>query len=136
MRHDQPPFAATADQVWLHRTPAEMATQALTTFATQFDWALDDLRALTSQWPVIAEGWGLRPGLVAPLLTAPDRMGATVSDPERAQQQRLARDRLMAADAVRTARAHGIRVIEVDGSQDAVAGLVAGHFRRYLPTPS
>jgi hypothetical protein len=160
VRHDQPPFGATADQIWLDRTPAEMATSALTTFATQFGWALDDLRALTSQRPVIAEGWGLRPGLVAPLLAAPDRMvvmvpteefrqyqirtlpraarlGATVSDPDRAQQQRLARDRLMAADAVRTAREHGIRVIEVDGSRDAaaVADVVAGHFRRYLPIP-
>ena len=102
----------------------------------------------------------MRPSLVAPLLQAPDRMvvmvpteefrqhqirvlpraarlGATVSDPERGQQQRLARDRLVAADAVRSAREHGIRVIKVDGSQDAnaVAGIVARHFRHYLPTP-
>jgi uncharacterized protein (DUF58 family) len=119
---------------------------------------LDDLQALTAGRPVIAEGWGLRPHLVARLIEAPDRMvvmvpteefrqhqtrvlpramrlGSRVSDPERAEQQRLARDRLVAADAVRTARQCGIEVIEVDGGQDAatVADTVAGHFRPYLP---
>jgi hypothetical protein len=63
------------------------------------------------------------------------RLGSRASDPERAQQQRLARDRLVAADAVRTARQCGIEVIEVDGGRDAaaVADIVAGHFRPYLP---
>ena len=50
-------------------------------------------------------------------------------------EQRLARDRLVAADAVRTARQCGIEVIEVDGGQDAaaVADTVAGHFLPHLP---
>jgi hypothetical protein len=63
------------------------------------------------------------------------RLGSMVSDPERAQQQRLARDRLVAADAVRTAQQCGIEVIEVDGGQDAaaVADTVAGQFLPYLP---
>jgi hypothetical protein len=52
-----------------------------------------------------------------------------------AQRDRLERDRLVAADAVRRAREHGVRVIEVDGSRDAesVAGEVAEHFRSFLP---
>jgi hypothetical protein len=63
------------------------------------------------------------------------RLGSRVSDPERAQQQRLARDRRVTADAVRTARQCGIEIIGVDGGQDAaaVADTVAGHFRPYLP---
>jgi hypothetical protein len=157
---EEPLSGPSADEVWLGRTPEKMAAAALASFEPRFGWALDDLRALTSPRPIIAEGWGLRPSLVAPLLTAPDRMlvmvpteefrrhqtrvlpragrlGATVSDPDRGQRQRLARDRLLAADAVRDAREHGIRVVEVDGHQDAdaVASTVAEHFRRYLAFP-
>lgn len=156
VRRGEPPEGPTPEHRWLSHAPEEMAAEALASFGEQFGWALDDLRALTSGRPVIAGGWGLRPSLVAPLIDAPDRMvvmvpteefrqhqtrvlpragrlGRPVSDPERAQRQRLARDRLLADDAVRTARQHGMRVIEVDGSRDAaaVAGIVAGHFRPY-----
>ena len=60
--------------------------------------------------------------------------GHDVDDPVRAQQNRLARDRLVAEDAVRKARDLDIRVIEVDGSLDAegVAGIVAEQFGPYL----
>lgn len=121
-----------------------MAAQTLAGFPIRFEWALDDLRALYSPRPIIAEGWGLRPELVAPLLDTPHRMvvlvptegfrqhqistlsraaamGTRTSDPARAQAKRIARDRLVAEDAVRRAREHGIRVIEVDGSRDAFA---------------
>ncbi|MGN9789205.1 hypothetical protein ACTMTF_47995 [Nonomuraea sp. ZG12] len=48
---------------------------------------------------------------------------------------RLARDRLVADDAARSARRLGIRVLEVDGIDDAeaVADIVADHFSPYLP---
>ncbi|WP_410647034.1 hypothetical protein [Amycolatopsis sp. cmx-4-54] len=57
-----------------------------------------------------------------------------VSDPERAQRNRIDRDRLVAEDAVRTANELGIRVLRVDGSEDAeaVADVVAEHFGPYL----
>ena len=57
-------------------------------------------------------------------------MGSHTSDPARAQANRIARDRLVAQDAVRRAMEHGVRVIEVDGSRDAfaVADEVAGQF--------
>jgi hypothetical protein len=57
-----------------------------------------------------------------------------VSDPERAQQNRLARDRLLTQDAAARARELGVRVLEVDGSRETeeVADLVADHFRPYL----
>jgi hypothetical protein len=62
-------------------------------------------------------------------------MGQRTSDPARAQANRVARDRLIAEDAVRRAAEHGIRVIEVDGSREAtaIAGEVAGHFGEALP---
>jgi hypothetical protein len=123
----------------------------------RFEWTLDDLRALDSPRPLIAEGWGLRPEFVVPLLDSPRRMivmvpteefqrhqaatlpravaiTAEVSDPERAQRNRIARDRLLAQDAVARARELGVRVLEVDGSRETeeVADQVADHFRPYL----
>ncbi|TPQ21003.1 hypothetical protein FGD71_018020 [Streptomyces sporangiiformans] len=146
------------DKVWVHPTPEEMATETLAGFPVRFEWALDDLRSLVSGHPIIAEGWGLRPELVARIIDSPRRMvvmvptpefrqrqvrelpraaslGHRVSDPARAQANRLTRDRLVAEDAVRTAHRLGIRVIEVDGSRDAtaIAELVADHFSPYLP---
>jgi hypothetical protein len=62
-------------------------------------------------------------------------IGHQVSDPTRAQRNRLARDQIVAGDAVRSARRLGIRIIEVDRTQDAgaIADIVADHFRPYLP---
>jgi hypothetical protein len=105
-----------------------MAAQTLTGFPTRFEWVLDDLRALVSGRPVIAEGWGLRPELVAPIIDSPTQMVVivateefrqhqlrnlpraasidhNVTDPARAQRNRLTRDRLVADDAVRWATA-------------------------------
>lgn len=134
-----------------------MAAATLDSFPIRFEWALDDLRGLYSPRPIIAEGWGLRPELVAPLLDTPRRMivlvptedfrqhqlntlpraaamGQGTSDPARAQANRIARDRLVAEDAVRKAEEHGIRVIEVDGSRDAaaIADEVEKHFGEAL----
>lgn len=145
------------DAVWVDRTPEAMAAETLSGFPIRFEWALDDLRGLYSERPIIAEGWGLRPELVAPLLDSPRRMvvlvptedfrrhqlstlpraaamGIRTSDPARAQANRVARDRLVAADAVRRAEEHGMRVIEVDGSCDAfaIADEVAEHFGEAL----
>ena len=139
-------------------TPEESTAMAMATFPERFEWVLDDLRGLVTPLPVIADGWGLRPELILPITGAPERilvmvptdgfrrqqaaivpragaLGHRVSDPEKAQRTRMERDRLIAADAVATARQHGIRVFEVDGSTDAegVADQVAFHFSRFLP---
>lgn len=160
IRLGQPPAGPDPDDMWLNTTPEAMAAETLAGFPIRFEWALDDLRALVSGRPIIAEGWGLRPELVAPLIGSYRRMvvmvptddfrdqqvrrltrasgiGAAVSDPDRAQRNRLARDRLVAHDAARNAYRLGIRVIEIDGSHDAeaVADIVAGHFAPFLPPP-
>lgn len=147
----------TPDHVWVEQSPEKMASETLAGFPVRFEWALDDLRALFTGRPAIAEGWGLRPELVAPLLDSLRRMvvlvptedfrrhqlralpragtlSAPVTDQARAQANRVARDRLIAEDAVRNARRLGIRVIEIDGTLDAtaVAAEVADHFAPYL----
>ncbi|OKJ95852.1 hypothetical protein [Amycolatopsis sp. CB00013] len=157
VRNGSPVEDPDPETVWVETTPERMAADTIAGFPTRFAWALDDLRALVSGRPILAEGWGLRPELVAPLLESPRRMivlvptdefrehqlrvlpraGAVtqrVSDPERAQRNRIARDRLVAEDAVRSATGLGIRVLRVDGSKDAeaIADVVAEHFGPYL----
>jgi 2-phosphoglycerate kinase len=158
VRAGRPAGPPDPENVWVHTSPEVMAAETLAGFAQRFEWALDDLRALVSGRPIIAEGWGLRPDLVAPIVDSPGRMivmvpseefrqhqirtlpragsmSQPVSDPVRAQRNRIDRDRLIADDAVRTARAHGMAVVTVDGSlsPDEVADVVAAHFGPYLP---
>jgi 2-phosphoglycerate kinase len=145
------------DTTWVRPSPQEMAEHSKHSHVERFGMVLDDLRALSSGRPLVAEGWGLRPELVAPLLAAPEqavflvpsepfrqrqlrelpRAGTfshNVSDPERAQANRLERDRLLAVDVMESARAHGLRVIEVDGSLSVggLANVVADHFSPWL----
>ncbi|WP_086823858.1 hypothetical protein [Allokutzneria sp. NRRL B-24872] len=151
------------DEQWVHRSPQRMAADCLRGFAERFEMVLDDLRALSTTRPLIAEGWGLRPELVATRVTAPDQavflvpseefrqrqlreldrarslaighLAVEVSDPVLAQENRVARDRLLAGDAARSARLCGFRVITVDGELGAggVADEVQEHFRAHLP---
>ncbi len=156
-RNGEPLDAPDPEWVWVEQPPEEMAQDTIDSFGARFEWVLDDLRGLVTGRPLIAEGWGLRPDLVAPMLDSPRRMlvmvpteefrahqlrtleraratSFQVSDPERAQRNRVARDRLVADEAVRAARRHRMRVVDVDGSRDAeaVADLVADHFEPYL----
>jgi hypothetical protein len=65
LRLGQPPADPDPDTVWVRSRPEAMAAETLAGFPTRFERALDDLRALVSGRPIIAEGWGLRPELVA-----------------------------------------------------------------------
>lgn len=148
------------DEVWVEQSPEAMASETLAEFPVHFEWTLDDLRALFTGRPAIAEGWGLRPELVAPLIDSTRRMvvlvptdefrqhqlrtlsragtlDIPVSDPARAQANRVARDRLIADDVVRKARHLGIRVIDVEGMCNVadVAAEVAEQFDPYLRGP-
>lgn len=144
---------------WVRLTPPQLAEATLTTFADRLEFVFDDVRALDGPHPILAEGIGLRPEVFAPLVDAPDRMIVMVpteefrqhqirilpragalsvgaSDPALAQANRVERDRILAGHAVRSAREHGVRVLEVDGSRDAeaVADEVAAHFAAHLPS--
>ena len=152
------PYAEYPGPAWADTTPEVLAQESLAIFADRLEFVFDDLRALVSPHPVLAEGFGLRPEALAPMLDAPDRMivmvpteefrqhqirtlpragalSVDVSDPALAQTNRVERDRLLAEHAVRAAREHGVHVLEVDGSRDAeaVADDVARHFTAHLP---
>ncbi|MGX6603734.1 hypothetical protein ACWKSP_16545 [Micromonosporaceae bacterium Da 78-11] len=157
IRRGEPPDDTDWAAYWTQADPAAMAEQALAGFPETFGFVLDDLRGMVTHHPVVVDAWGARPELVAEvtgdlrrmvLLVPTDgwrrhqaqqlprarRVGAQVSDPDLAQRNRLERDRLIAADAVRQARALGVTVIEVDGSRDAeaVADEVAAQFELFL----
>jgi hypothetical protein len=59
-----------------------------------------------------------------------------LSDPERAQRNRLARDAILASEVVEDAHRLGLHVIEVDGSEDesAIATRLESQFGPLLPT--
>jgi hypothetical protein len=148
------------DANWVRREPHEMVESTRRTFAERFSMVLDDLAAMPSGVTVLAEGWGLRPEKVAPLIESPrqaiflvpteefrQHQLATmprarsfpvkgVSDPERAQRNRVERDRLLADDVVEQAGRLGLRVVHVDGKRDAdqMVALVEEHFKPFLPT--
>jgi hypothetical protein len=150
---------ADPDRAWVDPSPAEMAERARSIFAERFEMVLEDLAALPDDATVIAEGWGLRPDLVAPhldvsaqavfLVPAEDfrrrqlasleraqALSASVSDPVRAQRNRVERDRLLADDVGAQARALDLPVLVVDDSRDvfAVTAEVERQFRPFLPT--
>ncbi len=148
------------DEAWVLRTPEQMAAEDQAIFDDRFRMTIDDLSRLPPDPPVVAQGWGLRPRLIAPLLDSPRRaiflvpseefrdhqlrslpraaaVSFECSDPALAQRNRLARDRLLAVDVVESARALGLRTVVVDGSLsvDETVELVENHFRPFLPEP-
>ncbi|MGW2626690.1 hypothetical protein [Micromonospora taraxaci] len=157
IRRGEPPAGPDPDAAWVHTDPARMAAETLAGFPRRFEWVLDDLSALVPGRRVVAEGWGLRPELVAPLVESVRQMVvlvptpgfrahqitrllransavAGVSDPSLANRHRWERDELVAADAVVQAERLDVRVIRVDGSLDGegLTDLVAAHFAAYL----
>ena len=156
-------FIAALDEdpseVWVRPSPDEMADTARRIFEERFVMVLDDLAAMPDGLTVLAEGWGLRPHLVASALPSPERAVFLVptdafrdrqrnqverarsldveglSDATRAQRNRVARDSILAREVVADARRLGLNVIEVDGSEDetAVAARVEQQFRPFLP---
>ena len=143
-------LARTADQNWVMTTPRDMTMRANAIFDERFDMVVEDLAPLPAELAFLVEGWCVRPRHLAPLLTdrsravflvpseafvrrqieVLERAGSArhlgVSDAERAQRNRLERDRLLASEVVEDARQNGFEVVTVDenGSIDEVTSLV------------
>ncbi|HEX6509791.1 MAG TPA: hypothetical protein VF221_19360 [Chloroflexota bacterium] len=130
-------MAMDMDERWLTRSPQVMFDTFHGFQGEQFDLVLEDLLALPTAPPVLAEGFPLLPRLVAPLLsgtgqavwlmptpkfrrTAFDSRGSTwdiprkTSNPERALANLLARDQLFAEEVLREVTGLGLPVIHVD----------------------
>lgn len=131
--------AATLDERWLGRTPAEMLESFHWYRGEAFDLLLADVAALPADQPVLVEGFRLLPELVAPLLASPshalwllptpafrrraftergslDDVAGRTSDPPRALANLLERDALF-TDRLRAQCADlQLPALEVDGS--------------------
>jgi len=129
--------AMDMDERWLNRPP-DVMRDTFHGFQGEGFWLLiEDLLALPTSQPILVEGFTLLPRLVAPLLSHPhqavwliatpefrraafESRGSTydiprkTSDPERALENLLERDRLFTEDVAREAAALRLPVIDVD----------------------
>jgi 2-phosphoglycerate kinase len=141
-------LASGMDERWVEPTPEELAKRAWRAFEDRFPFVMEELSArLPSPGTrILAEGFGLTPGLVAPLLSEPSHavwllptegfkrasmrqrgkgtFEGAVSDPERAARNLFERDQILAERIRREASALGLTIIEVDGSK-SIDGLAA-----------
>ncbi len=143
--------AMDMDTRWVHRPVAEMVRATEAAWRERFPMVIDDLRALPSTTPILAEGPGLLPLVVAPFLqhvrqavwlvpteafkraTQPTRGGAPAnqtSNPEQAYRNLIDLDLQLAMNVKRQAAELGLTVFEVDGTKsiDAIAAQVADRF--------
>lgn len=153
-------WAMSPDERWVLRSPAEMAAQVVRSSVERFEMAVEDLLALPSDTPILAEGPWLFPELVAPVLSS-DRQGLWLvptlefkrasaacrdkpgsrhetSDPERTTRNWLARDLLLADHVRASAATLGLTLWEVDGSRspDEMLALAEQHLAPWLAAPA
>jgi len=155
-------FAAMdMDQRWLSRSPQTMLETFHWFRGEGFGLIIDDLLRLPPEPAVIAEGFRLLPGLVAPLLGTRDRavwllptpefrrhalssrgslweIASRTTDPERALSNLLERDRLFTERLREETRSLGLRVIDVDTTvtEDDLDRQVSGALRLAGPEPA
>lgn len=147
---------ASLDECWVDPTPEDLLQRAWQAFRDRFPLVLEDLLALSREPMIVAEGFGLVPELVDPILC--DRRQAVwlvpteafkqssmarrgkpsfrdqVSDPDRATRNVFVRDMLLAGRIRTQAQARGLAVYEVDGSRPAeeMAVVIERHFEPFL----
>jgi len=147
------------DERWVLPSVPELLERTVAIWEEQFALVLQDLLALPTTRPIVAEGPGAFPWCVAPLLRSReqavflvptaavrDRVRAArehgasrfdnqTSDPDRARSNLRQRDLLLNARLVAACQALGIRWIDVDEglALDATLSLVEEHFRSHLP---
>lgn len=148
-------FHTTMDARWVTPEPKELYERSLASFQDRFPLVLQDLQSITTQ-PVIAEGFGLTPELVSPLLSHPSQaiwlvptpqfksesmlrrnkpsFRGETGDPERATRNLVSRDALLTQHIQSQAGARGLTVWEIDGSvaAEAMADRLENYFRLYL----
>jgi SAM-dependent methyltransferase len=155
----------TMDDRWVLRSPEAMVEELLASWTERFSMVVDDLRSLVQEGPVVAEGAGLFPILVYPLLTVPpngvwlipsaefqrwvrETRGASVaknshiSDQDRARENVIARDGLLARRLQRQAEDLSLPMISVDArSVTSVPDCIDARLESWLqslphPSPS
>jgi 2-phosphoglycerate kinase len=149
---------ASLDERWVYPDPQALFERALNSFALRFPLVVDDILALSIDETIIAEGFGLLPELLHPILSSRyqaiwfvpteafkrDSMarrgkpsfGKLTSDPEKAKTNLFTRDMLLADYYRKQAEAYGYALYEVEGSRSVaeMTELVDKHFADYPAT--
>ncbi len=149
-------LAASLDENWVDPEPEALLGRSLQAFRDRFPLVVEDLRALPREALVLAEGFGLTPELVAPVLSSRRQaiwlvpteafkwvsmqrrskpsFRAETSNPERATINLFRRDMLLGEYIKTHAQSRGLTAYEVDGSRSAeeMAALIEEHFEPFL----
>lgn len=157
-RHDEYRafLEASLDERWVVPEPEALLQRSLRSFSDRFALVIEDLLALPAGAIIVAEGFGLLPALVAPLLSTPYQavflvptesfkrasiqrrnkpsFAAETSDPQRATANLLRRDLLLVELVRAQARELALTLLEIDGAERAleVATTVERHFAPWL----
>ena len=143
---------ASLDDNWVKPTPQELMQRTLRSFELRFPLVIEDLLALPKDTRILAEGFGLTPALLQPLIAdsaqaiwlfptetfkresmtrrGKPSFGNKVSDPQWAKQNLFERDMMLAAYLQTQAREFDFQIMIIDGSQtpDDVANIIEPHF--------
>jgi 2-phosphoglycerate kinase len=143
---------ASLDERWVFIEPKALLQRTLLSFRDRFSLMIEDLLAYPNEQTIIAEGFGLLPELLAPVLSSPSQavwlvptqefkqasmirrgkpsFGLRVSDPATARSNLLARDKLLANYFREQVPGYGYIFYEVDGSipPDELAITIEQHF--------
>ncbi len=150
-------FLDASDQErWVRPSPEALMARSFRSFRLRFPLVLVDLAAMPSDRQIVAEGFGLTPELIAPLLSDPrqaiffapteefkwnsmKKRGKYFrrlewENGEKAIQNLFERDMMITAEIRQQAQARSLRVHEVDGSLslEETAVLVAQHFVPFM----
>jgi hypothetical protein len=144
------------DAYWVLRSPEVMAQETIASWKSRFPLVVEDLQAMPKEPMIIAEGPGLFPENVYPTLHTPRQaiwlvpteffkralveqrgkpsVRAQTRDPERATENLIGRDLLMARRVEEEALERGLTVCEVDGSRslEEMVTVVERHFEPLL----
>jgi len=132
-------IAMSMDERWVQRSPEEMARNVIESWTERFRLVVEDLLALPAGRMIVAEGAGLFPDCVQPVLSnsqqgvwlipAPEFLRDVrlqrdpagfqeTSDPQRALNNLIERDILVAQYVEGRSKALNLPFLPVDGSRD------------------
>lgn len=147
---------ASLDERWVYPEVQEILETTLRSLRDRFPLVIDDLLAFPTERHVVAEGFGLLPEYVVPLLRSRSQalwlvptdefkrasmlrrnkpsFAARTTNPERARANLLARDMLLEAYIREQVRQCAGTLYEVDGARsiEDVVAVVESHFAPFL----
>jgi adenylate kinase family enzyme len=147
---------ASLDERWVYPEPQELLRRSMRSFQDRFPLVIEDLLAMPKEPMIVAEGFGLLPELLLPLLSTKYQaiwfvpteafkwasmarrgkpsFGAQVSDPDRAKINLFTRDIMLAEYIKEQVLAQGYTLLEIDGSRSAeqITDRVEQHFASFL----